>query len=54
MNAFLEMKGGQTPVAKAQIETLNALHDAGHHVAVWRDPAKAIAWLAGLGAPVRG
>lgn len=49
--AFVEMKGGKTTLSLAQIDTLNALHRAGHHVAVWRDPAKAVEWLAGLGCP---
>jgi hypothetical protein len=52
--AFLEMKGGKTAVKDNQIETLNALHRAGHHVAIWRDPVKAAEWLKGLGCPVRG
>ncbi|UIJ43779.1 VRR-NUC domain-containing protein [Sphingomonas cannabina] len=51
--AFVEMKGGKTALRPDQIEMLNGLYRAGHHVAVWRNPASALAWLRDCGAPIR-
>ena len=51
--AFIEMKGGQTPVSKPQRAMLNRLYRAGQHCGVFRDPFLALDYLRSVGCPIR-
>jgi len=51
--AFVEFKNGREMPSPNQRDMLNRLYRAGHHCGVFRTSASLLAWLQGLGAPVR-
>lgn len=51
--AWIEFKAGKGKLSPAQVDFCNRLVRAGQHVACFRDPMGAIAWLRDCGAPVK-
>ncbi len=47
--AFIEIKNGTEMPRQNQIDAINWLHRAGHHVGVFRRADSAVEWLRGIG-----